>query len=310
MNNKTSILQKTWMVCILATFCTFLWGSASPCIKIGYELFAIPSSETWTQILFAGIRFAIAGIMGILIGSFLAKKPLLPTKSSISSIGILALFQTVLQYIFFYMGLAHNSGVKASIINGSNTFLVILVTCLVFRMEKLDLKKILGCIIGFAGVVLVCLNGKSIDTSFSFAGEGSLLICALAYAISSCFIKIFSKKDDPVMLNGYQFLIGGIVMMILGFAMGGKITQVSGKAILLLIYLALISAVSYSVWGVLLKYNPVSKVAIFGFMNPVFGVVLSAWWLSEGTRELGIKALVALVLVCIGIFIVNYHKEK
>ena len=51
-----------------------------------------------------------------------------------------------------------------------------------------------------------------------------------------------------------------------------------------------------------------SKVAIFGFTNPVFGVLLSAWWLREGSKELGINALIALVLVCIGISIVNINK--
>lgn len=307
---KKDPLQKTWVVWVLATLCTFLWGSASPCIKLGYALFNIPSAETWSQVLFAGTRFMLAGFLTILIGSCLQKKVLVPTKTSVSSIAVLAMFQTVIQYIFFYMGLAHNSGVKASIINGSNTFLVILVACFIFRQEKMTIRKLLGCVIGFAGVILVCLNGGSIEGGFSFAGEGSLLLCALSYAFSSCFIKIFSKKDNPVMLSGYQFFFGGIVMVILGIALGGHITQVSVKAILMLIYLAMISAVSYSVWGILLKHNPVSKVAIFGFMNPVFGVVLSAWWLSEGTRELGIKAVVALVLVCIGIYIVNNTKVK
>lgn len=308
-STKSDPLQKTWIVWILATLCTFLWGSASPCIKLGYALFDIPSSQTWSQVLFAGTRFMIAGFMTIVIGSVLQKKVLLPTKSSMPAIGVLAMFQTVIQYIFFYMGLAHNSGVKASIINGSNTFLLILITCFIFRQEKMTVRKILGCIIGFAGVILVCLNGGSIDSNFSFAGEGSLFLCALAYAFSSCFMKIFSKKDNPVMLSGYQFMFGGFIMAILGLALGGRITQVSGKAILMLIYLAMISAVSYSIWGILLKHNPVSKVGIFGFMNPVFGVVLSAWWLHEGTKELGFKALIALILVCTGIFIVNRKKN-
>ena len=69
--SKTQILQKTWVVCAMALVCTFLWGSASPCIKLGYALFEIPSSETWAQILFAGIRFVFAGILTILIGSAL-----------------------------------------------------------------------------------------------------------------------------------------------------------------------------------------------------------------------------------------------
>ena len=96
----------------------------------------IPSSETWTQILFSGIRFVFAGILTILIGSALNRKLLLPTKSSVPSIAKLAVFHTILQYIFFYIGLAHNSGVKASIINGSNTFFVILVSSLIFRQEN------------------------------------------------------------------------------------------------------------------------------------------------------------------------------
>lgn len=307
---KTDFLQKTWVVCILALVCTFLWGSASPCIKLGYALFEIPSSETWTQVLFAGTRFILAGVLTILIGSVLNRKVLLPTKSAIPSIAKLGLFQTILQYIFFYIGLAHNSGVKASIINGSNTFFVILLAGLVFHQEKLNLKKIAGCIIGFAGVIIVSMNGKTIDMNLSLMGDGSLFLCAISYAISSCLMKNYSKKDNPVMLSGYQFIFGGIVMVILGFVMGGRINHVSVSAVLMLFYLACISAVAYSLWGILLKHNPVSKVAIFGFTNPVFGALLSAWWLKEGSKELGINALIALILVCIGICIVNVHPVK
>ena len=286
-NEKKDFLQKTWVVCALALVCTFLWGSASPCIKLGYALFKIPSSETWTQVLFAGTRFVFAGVLTILIGSILNRKMLLPTKSSVPNIVKLAMFQTILQYIFFYIGLAHNSGVKASIINGSNTFFVILVSTIIFRQEKLNLKKFIGCVIGFAGVIVVSMNGQKIDMNLSIMGDGSLFLCALSYAFSSCLMKNYSKKDNPVMLSGYQFIFGGIVMIILGLVMGGRITHVA-----------------------VLKHNPVSKVAIFGFTNPVFGVLLSAWWLGEGSRELGINALIALVLVCIGICIVNVKGKK
>lgn len=307
--NRKDFLQKTWVVCVLALVCTFLWGSASPCIKLGYALFKIPSSETWTQILFAGTRFILAGILTILIGSALNRKMLVPTKSSVPSIAKLALFQTILQYIFFYIGLAHNSGVKASIINGSNTFFVILLAGLVFHQEKLDFKKLAGCIIGFAGVIIVSMNGKSIDMNLSLMGDGSLFLCAISYAVSSCLMKNYSKNNNPVMLSGYQFIFGGIVMVIVGLIMGGRINHISLSAVLMLLYLACISVVAYSLWGILLKHNPVSKVAIFGFTNPVFGVLLSAWWLGEGSSELGINALIALILVSIGILIVNVRKQ-
>lgn len=308
-DNRTYYLQKTWVVCALALVCTFLWGSAFPCIKLGYAWLGVKAGDTWTQILFAGSRFALAGVLTVLLGSLSGGTMLVPDRSALPSILKLSVFQTILQYIFFYIGLAHNSGVKSSIINGSSTFFVILVASLIFRQERLDLKKIAGCVIGFAGVILVSMNGQKIDRNLSLMGDGSLFLSALSYAFSSCLMKKYSKKDNPVMLSGYQFIFGGIVMIVLGLAMGGRITHISLRAVLMLCYLACISAVAYSLWSILLKYNPVSKVAIFGFANPVFGVLLSAWWLGEGTSELGWNALAALILVCIGICIVNFKKE-
>ena len=308
-NNKPQFLQKTGVVCALALVCTFLWGSASPSIKLGYAWFQIPASETWSQVVFAGTRFVLAGILTILIGSLLNRKMLVPTKRALPSIGKLAIFQTILQYIFFYIGLAHNSGVKASIINCSNTFFVILVSCLIFRQEKLNLKKVIGCIIGFAGVIVVSMNGQKINMDLSLMGDGSLFLSALSYAFSSSLMKKYSRDENPVMLSGYQFMLGGVVMILLGLALGGRITHVSVNAVLMMFYLACISSVAYSIWGILLKYNPVSKVAIFGFATPVFGVLLSAWWLGESSQELGWNAVIALILVCIGICIVN-SKER
>ena len=304
-SGSTDFLQKTWVVCALALVCTFLWGSASPCIKLGYALFQIPSSETWTQVLFAGTRFVLAGVLTILIGSVLNRKMLVPTKSSIPSIAKLGLFQTILQYIFFYIGLAHNSGVKASIINGSNTFFVILLAGLVFHQEKLTGPKILGCIIGFAGVVLVNLGGAGLDMSFHWNGEFFILISTVSAACSSAFIKKFSTKANPVLLSGWQFMMGGTVLIIMGKLMGGKFQFEGIAPMFLLLYMACISAVAYTLWSLLLKYNPPSRIAVFGFMNPVFGVMLSALLLKEKGQAFSLTGLTSLILVCIGIYIVN-----
>ena len=65
-------MQNTAVVWLGAMLCCVLWGSAFPCIKIGYRLLEIDSADTATQILFAGCRFALAGVLTILIGSVLA----------------------------------------------------------------------------------------------------------------------------------------------------------------------------------------------------------------------------------------------
>ena len=75
-----------------------------------------------------------------------------------------------------------------------------------------------------------------------------------------------------VTLSGYQFRIGGLALMVIGAASGGTLAGATGpSAYVLLLYMGFLSAVAYTLWGVLLKYNPVSRVTIFGFMNPMFG---------------------------------------
>ena len=307
MDQRSNRLTNPVVLCLLALFCCALWGSAFPFIKIGYRLFAIPSDAPGAQILFAGIRFAFAGVLVILIGSITEKRVLIPKLDAMPKVLLLSLFQTVLQYVFFYVGLAHTTGVKASIINGAGVFMSILAAVL-FRMEKLNAQKVAGCLLGFAGVVLVNLMQGSVDFSFSPVGEGFILISAASSALSSVAIKRFSQTLDPVMLSGWQFLCGGAVMMVIGLLLGGTLTTVTFSGIMVLCWLAFVSAAAYSVWSLLLKYNPVSKVAVFGFANPVFGVILSALLLAEG-QSFGWMTLCALLLVSAGIATV-YMKRK
>ena len=299
---KEQWMQKTGVVWFLAMICCLLWGSAFPCIKIGYKMFHIASADASSQLLFAGCRFFLAGFLVLLLGTS-GKYKL--KKTEIPMAMILAVFQTILQYVFFYMGLAHATGVKSSIINGANSFLVILIASLIFHQEKLTGPKIIGCVIGFAGVVLVNLGGGGLDMSFHWNGEFFILVSTVSAACSSAFIKKFSTKANPVLLSGWQFMMGGTVLIVMGKIMGGKLRFEGIAPLFLLLYMDCISAVAYTIWSLLLKYNPPSRIAVFGFMNPVFGVMLSALLLKEKGQAFSLAGLTSLVLVCIGIYIVN-----
>lgn len=308
MEQKKAFITKPLGIGLLACLCCLLWGSATPAIKIGYEWFGIGAGDVASRILFAGVRFVLAGILTVIFGSIIAGKILLPKKTSYGMICKLGLVQTVFQYIFFYMGLAYTTGVKSAIINGSQTFIAILMACLIFKYEKLTLQKFLGCLIGFAGVVVINFDPSGFAGGFTFRGEGAILIAAIAYALSSALVKQYSQKESPVVLSGYQFIFGGIIMTVCGLLMGGHLTGWCFKSVVLLLYMALISSVAYSVWGILLKANPVGKVAVYSFTNPIFSVLLSFVFLGESS-SFGIELLLALVLVCGGIFLVNRVKE-
>ena len=206
--------------------------------------------------------------------------------------------------------LAHTSGVKGGIITGLGNFIAILFSCLLFRKEKMTVPKLIGCILGFAGVVIINLMGNSLDMGFTLTGEGFVLISQLSYGMSTVLISIYSKKISPVVLSGTQFTMGGILLFVTGILMGGHLEHITFASSLLILYLALVSAVAYTLWSVLLTHNPVSKVAIFGFVNPLCSVMLSALVLGEVRQAFNLGSLIALVLVCVGIYVVNCQKAK
>ena len=301
--------SKTWVVCICAIFCCILWGSAFPCVKIGYKLFEIDTSSPQSLILFAGTRFSLAGALVIAFGSVSKRKFLIPKAKNWWCVAIVALFQTALQYTFFYIGLANCTGVKSSVLNGLGVFFTIIAACFIFRTEKFNLVKLFGCVLGFGGVILINIGG---DFSFEFklTGEGFIIFSGLSAAMAAGFVKIFSKREDTTAICGWQFLCGGILLVIIGLAAGGRITHIDVGAAFMLLYLAFLSACAFTLQSFLLRYNPVSKVAVFKSTNPLFGALFSALILGESGQLLSWFTLAALALVCFGIFVINKFGEE
>ncbi len=307
MENTKKLYTNPIFVALGAILCCALWGSATPFIKIGYSLI-LPVKDTASTILFAGVRFTFAGVLTILIYSIARKKLLYPQKQNIRKVATVSCFQTIIQYIFFYIGLANTSGVKGTVLSGSNAFFALLVASLIFRQERLTLKKLVACLFGFAGIILINLNG--LDFNMNFTGDCFVIFSSIAYGVSSVLMKKYSKYEDPVIISGYQFFMGGIVMIAIGVAFGGNIVISSFKAFLVLTYLAFLSAIAYALWGVLLKHNTVSKVTIYTFCIPVFGVLLSNLLLTEQSNVSALNLIVTLILICTGIIILNYNKQN
>jgi drug/metabolite transporter (DMT)-like permease len=303
--NKRNIFQNPIFVSVAAIFCCALWGSASPFIKLGYAA-SRPEGNVPSTLLYAGIRFALAGVITVIAYSIARGKFLYPKKENYGRVLTVSAFQTMLQYLFFYLGLSLTSGVKGTMLSGSNAFFTILVAALIFRVEKFTPKKIISCLLGLIGIVIVNFIGLELNVNW---GDAFVIFSNIAYGISSVLIKKFSKYEDPVVISGYQFAIGGSVMIIIGLIFGGKVEFNSVQSVAIILYLAALSAIAYSLWGILLKNNPVSKVSIFSFMIPVFGVLLSKLMLPEESVINPVNLILALVLICGGIFLLNFQRN-
>lgn len=288
---------------ILATVCCLLWGSSYPAIKIGYALLGIAQNDIPSKLVFAGYRFVLAGLF-LLILAALAKKPIFNLhRRNAGQLMLLGFTQTAIQYVFFYIGLAYTTGVRSSILNATTTFFSVLLAHFIYKNDKISPRKAAGCLLGFAGVAVVNVGDGMLDFAFTLRGEGFIVIAAFVLSAASIYGKRISQGMDVMVMTGYQLGFGGVVLLVAGYATGGTLREFTPGSAALLGYLAILSAVAFTLWSLLLKYNQVGRVSVFSFLVPVFGTGLSAMCLNENIMEL--KNLVALVLVCGGIWLVT-----
>ena len=127
---------------ILALVCCALWGSAFPCVKIGYEMFEIEGAGS--EILFAGYRFFLAGVLTYGIACVLERGLVKIRRSSIPYVCGQGILQTTIQYVCCYIGLSNTTGAKGSVINASNAFFAIIMAHFLIGTEKITWKKAVG----------------------------------------------------------------------------------------------------------------------------------------------------------------------
>lgn len=305
---KQSIFAHPVWAAVLAIFCCLLWGSAFPTIKIGYELFQIPSEDFASKLVFAGVRFSAAGVLTLLGGWAVGKKfPTLP-RQAFGKVAGLGLVQTTLQYIFYYWGVAHTTGVRGSILNSTSTFFAIILGHIFLAGgDKITKGKVLGCLLGFGGVVVASLGGQ-LGGGFSLSGDGAILAASFCFALAGLISKKLAQQYNGIAITGWNLLFGGTVLVVAGLALGGRLAVVTPTGLATLLYLCILSALAFTLWTLLLQHNPLSKISIYYFLMPVFGALFSALLLNENLWDF--KYIAALVLVCTGIYMVNRAEKK
>ncbi|MCU6681637.1 DMT family transporter [Leclercia sp. 29361] len=304
----TPIFARKNIVFACATLCCLLWGSSYPAIKSGYELFQIATNDIPSKVVFAGYRFVFAGMLLLLL-ALAQRKPIgRLSPRQFGQLTVLGLTQTAIQYTFFYIGLAYTTGAKGSIMNATATFFSVMLAHFIYQNDRISYNKALGCILGFAGVMIVNFNSGLQDFHFVWNGDGFVVLAAFILSAATLYGKRISQTVDPMVMTGWQLAIGGVMLVVGGYMTGGTLALPSVKAAAILGYLTLLSSVAFALWSLLLKYNRVSMIAPFNFLVPVAGTVLSAIFLGENILE--IKYAVALVLVCSGIWWVNKVSGK
>jgi len=306
-DKSVSWLTNRTAVAAVALFACLLWGSAYPGIKIAYRFFEMENSASADQILFAGIRFMIAGVVTLLVLSIRQKRLARPAVKNLPLIFSMGFFQTTLQYLCFYIGLSHAAASTSSVIGGSSVLFSTILAAIFIKTEKLTLRKILGCLIGLVGIGVMGIDGKTGGFSFAINGELLLFVAAFCFSVASIISKKVTARENSVLVSAWQLIMGSAILIGLGLLLGGRIPTWNWPGVGMLLYLSMVTLVTFALWAMLLAHNDVAAVSIYQSFIPVSGVILSGIILAENVVQL--KYLIALVMVAAAIVIVNTQKK-
>ena len=302
---KISIFQRPVWVVVFALTAAIAWGWAFPLIKVGFSAFGITADMTGSKMLFAGIRFAVAGLIVLSVARSSGRSFKTGKTGDWLFILAFALMNTTLHYFFFYVGMSHSEGSRAAILNSLSTFLVVLLACACFKSDRLTTRKVLGCVVGFSGILALNLGGAE-SGRFTLLGDGMIILNAICGALSNLMTRGLSRRIDVFVGTGYGLTIGGILLIIPRLLFGGTLPHINMLGIVCLLLLIAISAVGFTLYNKLLSLNPVGKVAIYNSLIPVVGAVTSCLCLGETFHP---KYALAGGLAAIGIYIINKGKN-
>ncbi|WP_308669833.1 DMT family transporter [uncultured Anaerococcus sp.] len=300
------ILKDKKTAIIFTLFAMLLWGSAVPTIKTTYAEMNVTAANTGAQILLAGIRFFLAGVLAFVYYLTFNKNRVNKKSIDWKYIIVLSLIQTMVQYLIYYIGMINTTGIKASIIQAMNSFIVVILSAIMLPKEKINRATIFAIIIGTFGIVIANGGFGNVGTGFTLLGEGFILLATTFNALSAVYVRKYGANQNEFFVTAAQFVIGSIPLIIIGLIMNKTKLTFSPLAIVLLIYGAFISATAYITWNTVLKYHAAGEMGMYKLFIPIFGSMLSVLILKENFT---INLLIGLILVIFGSIILNLNKR-
>ena len=273
---------------LLIVVTTFLMGSSFAVVKIGL-IYSSP-------LLLAALRFILAGgIMGIIVGVLKRIHP--TTKDQWIKLLIIGAFQTAGVMGCIFLSLRTITASESAILTFTNPLLVVLFSTVFLKM-RYRLYQWIGVILGLVGVSITM--GAQIEFRIGvFFG----ILSAVFWAIATLLTKRWGGLTDIWVLSAYQMLFGGLILWVGSFILETPFFIVNGTALLILLWLSLISSiVQFALWYYLLQKGEPGKTSAFLFLAPFFGVLTG--WLLLGD-PLYPSLLAGGLLIIIGIFLVN-----
>ncbi len=275
---------------------SLIWGSTWLAIRIGLE--------TLTPFISAGIRFFV-GALFIYIFMKWKRISIQTDLHSLKLYIVLGLFSYVIPFGLVYWAEQFIASGLTSILIASYPIFVIIFSRLLLPNQRIGPYQLVGVVLAFIGIIVIFSENISIDLTNDFWGMIAVFTSALLQAAILIIIKKHGQHLHPLSMNFVPVLMGGVVMVVMGFLFEDSSGwQFTTGAMLSISYLALFgTAFSFTIYYWLLKRINAVILSLSSFITPIIALFLGWLILDE---NLSILVLIGSSLVLMGILFANF----
>jgi drug/metabolite transporter (DMT)-like permease len=278
-----------------------IWGSTWLFIKLGLD--DLP------PFTFAGIRFVIGSV--ILFAVIRARRLKLPNKrADWLLLAVTGLLSFSLNYGLLFWGEQYISSGLAALLQATIPAFGLVLAHFYLPSEQLTPAKIVGVVMGVAGVGVIFSNQLSVAGPRALAGCGALVVGSACAAYANVLVKARGSALDPAILAGGQMFFGLIPLLLVGIPLEGNPLHFhwTRMAVVALFYLAIVgSVVAFLLYYWLVQHMDVTKTMLVALVTPVIAVTLGVLVLRE---ELNWRTFAGGVLIIAGIGLIVLKKAR
>ena len=270
-----------------------IWGSTYLAIRV--------MVETVPPLLGSGVRFTLAG--AVMIGILSLRRSVRPTRAQLLSALLVGLLLPGANAVVTVAEQEVPSSVAALLIASVPLWVILMRRGSGERVSRAGIGAVL---VGFAGVALLVRPGEQSGDA-TVLGLAAVVFAAVMWASGSFASPRLKLPRDPLVSTGWQMLLGGLVIVAVGLALG-EAPEVdpqafSTRSVLALGYLIVFGSwVAFTAYAWLLQNAPISKVSTYAYVNPVVAIVLGFLILDEVVTPITVIGA-AIIIVAVALVV-------
>jgi drug/metabolite transporter (DMT)-like permease len=272
-----------------------MWGTSYAFIKLGVR--TLPTFTLISSRLFIGFVF-LATVVAV------AREPLPRSPRTYGHLLVMAVVNIVIPFTLITTAERSVDSAIAAIINGAVPLVVILLAALVLHDEPITLGRLIGLLVGYAGVIVIVSPGLATSTSGEISGELALVGSTISYGVGAVYSRRNMRGIRPMIPAVFQ--VGFAFVIVFAIALVNEnpfAISWNGDALLAVAWLGVFgSGAAYLLNFRLLARIGATRTSILAYFLPIIGIVSGALMFQE---QIDPVVLLGTALVLGGIALVN-----